>query len=168
MLLGLRLWLGAAVRRVGRVNRSALIGLIAVLVLLVGLAVWWKQFHREAPAGPPSSAEVASPPADVVAQAMKNAPPVAPVDSAAIKARWQDEVRGADLGGLDAKQQEVFLRFANAERCTCGCGYTLAGCKASDMSCEVSGGMIDALLDSIRAGKIKTARGIRGRPVHPG
>jgi len=149
-------------------NRSLGIGLVAVAILGLGLAVWWRQFHHPEPVAPPSSAEIANPPGDVVSQAMKNAPPVAPVDSSAIKSRWWDEVRGADLGGLDAKRREIFLRFANAERCTCGCGYTLAGCKASDMSCEVSGGMIDALLDSIRAGKIKNARGIRGRPAHPG
>ena len=148
-------------------NRSLLIGLAAVAALALGVAAWWGQFHHPAPAPPPSSAELANPAGDVVAQAMKNAPAVPAADSAAIKSRWQDDVRGADLGGLDPKQKEVFLRFANAERCTCGCVYTLAGCKASDMSCEVSGGMISALLDSIRGGKIRNARGVRARPAQP-
>ncbi len=86
------------------------------------------------------------------------------IDSSAIKSAWHEQVRGADLSGLSASHREVFLRFANAERCTCGCGYTLAGCLASDMTCEVSGTRVAELLDSIRTGRIRDAHGIRRRP----
>ena len=153
-------------------NSSRLIGILVALALVLGLWAAFRTFPRRpaqapAPAPAPTAAELADPGSDVVARAMNEAPAV-PEDSSAIKNRWYEEVRGADLGGLDAGQREIFLRFANAERCTCGCGYTLAGCKASDMSCEVSGGMIDALLDSIRAGRIRVARGVRARPVRAG
>ena len=157
-------------------KRSPAIWIAVVGVLALGAWALWQQYHPAAvpPAPPPTAAELADPGGDVVAKAMRGvdgrvagsgAPGSgAPVDSAAIKARWQDEVRGADLTGLDERHRELFLRFANAERCTCGCGYTLAGCKASDMSCEVSGALIEALLDSIRTGKIRSAAGLRVRP----
>ncbi|MGH7731429.1 MAG: hypothetical protein ACRENJ_09295, partial [Candidatus Eiseniibacteriota bacterium] len=107
-----------------------------------------------APAGEPGER--------AIDQALEQAAPA--VDSTAIKQRWVDEVRGVDVSGLDARRLELFLRYANAEQCTCGCGYTLAGCRASDMTCDVSGGRIGALLDSIRAGHITSARAIRARP----
>lgn len=148
-----------------------MIGVAALLVLALGVGVALRQFgpkREPAPAPGPAAATVAPAPEDpgpgVVEEAMRSAP----LDSTEIKSRWQDDVRGVDVSGLDAKQQELFLRFANAEHCTCGCGYTLAGCKASDMSCEVSGGMLEALRDSIRSGKVRSARGIRTRPAHPG
>ncbi|HEY3215273.1 MAG TPA: hypothetical protein VGK93_02145 [Candidatus Eisenbacteria bacterium] len=56
------------------------------------------------------------------------------------------------------------MQFANAERCTCGCGYTLAGCRAYDPTCEVSLPRIEGLLDSVRDGHIREARGVRSRP----
>jgi hypothetical protein len=90
--------------------------------------------------------------------------PHPPLDSTAFKERWLDEVRGVDLAGLDSTQRDRFVRFANAGRCTCGCGYTLAACRASDMTCEVSGARLAALLDSIRAGHLTRTRGIRSRP----
>ncbi len=137
-------------------KRTQAIALAALLAL--GLGVWAAMVGfrgRARPADP-----------DVVTRAMEAIP--APVDSAEIKSRWQEEVRGVDLAGLDGAQRELFVRFANAGSCTCGCGYTLAGCKASDMSCEVSGERLHALLDSIRAGHIRDAAGIRARPAPDG
>src|SRR5204862_1231892 len=52
--------------------------------------------------------------------------------------RWTDDARGVDLSVLTPAKREIFLRFANAERCTCGCGYTLAACRAYDLTCPVS------------------------------
>ena len=86
------------------------------------------------------------------------------VDSTAIKSAWHDDVAGVELGSLTPAQHDVFLRFANAERCTCGCGYTLAGCLASDMTCDVSRASVAALLDSVSQGRIRSARGVRQRP----
>jgi len=141
-------------------KRSLAIGLAALAVLALGLWAARGSFGpRGGPSSPPGGAESGD---DIVARAMEGV--VAPVDSAEIKSRWQDEVRGVDLEGLDAAQLELLVRFANARGCTCGCGYTLAGCKASDMSCEESGARLEALRDSIRAGQVRSARGIRARP----
>src|SRR5262249_62138565 len=79
--------------------------------------------------------------------------------------RWVSDIPGADLSGLDAREQRIFVRFANAERCTCGCGYTLAACRAFDSSCEVSSPRVQSLLDSVRAGRIRSTTGIRKRPA---
>ena len=147
-------------------NRTHLIGLVAVIALALGVGMAIRQF---APAQRPGAGEALTtedPSSDVIAEAMRKAPATAPIDSAEIKARWQEEVRGVDLQGLDERQLEIFLRFANSQACTCGCGYTLAGCKASDMSCEVSGSRLESLLDSVRTGRIRTAVGVRERPQH--
>lgn len=141
----------------GRVHWLAL---VAIAVLIAGIGIAWQQSHVPRVPEPPATA-VEEPGGPVVDQALRQA---APFDSAAYKQRWIDEVRGADLLGLDPKRREMFLRFANAQQCTCGCGYTLAGCRASDMTCDISGPRIDALLDSVRAGRIHDARGIRARP----
>jgi hypothetical protein len=153
-------------------GRSHWIALVALVVLAAGLgtAVWQWRPPRESAvprstAGSPPGAE---PGERVIEEALRQAPPVqgpqTPIDSTAFKQRWLDEVRGVDLAGLDSTRRVLFVRFANAGRCTCGCGYTLAACRASDMTCEVSGARLEALLDSIRAGHITRARGIRARP----
>ena len=64
-----------------------------------------------------------------------------------------------------SSRRGIFVRFANAERCTCGCGYTLAACRAFDSSCDVSAPRVQSLLDSVRAGRIRSAAGIRKRPA---
>jgi len=152
------------------VNRSLLIGLLAVVVVAGGVFVALRPFlPKPVPkaAPPPTAAELKDPGSDVVARAMAGVPrddAGAAVDSSAIKSRWLDDLHGMDLTALTASQREIFLRFANSEYCTCGCGYTLAGCRNSDMSCEISGPRLDALMDSVRTGKIRSAKGVRTRP----
>ena len=141
---------------------SRWIGGIAFLALLAGLGIAVAQWRAGVAKPVPGPARVAGEPHGE--QAIDQALALAQLDSTAIKSRWIDEVSGMDLSGLSPARREVFLRFANAERCTCGCGYTLAGCRASDMSCEVSGPRLTALLDSVRSGRIRNARGIRERP----
>ena len=156
--------LGAMARPSAEAGRIHWVAIVALALLLAGIAIAWRQSRvpRVPPMSGPTAAEPAGP---VVEQALEQAAPAAPpIDSTVYKQRWIDEVRGADLTGLDRVRTELFLRFANAERCTCGCGYTLAGCRASDMTCDVSGPRIEALLDSVRSGKITSARGIRARP----
>jgi len=68
------------------------------------------------------------------------------------KSRWVPEVKGFDASDLNRDRRTLFIRFANAERCTCGCGYTLAGCRTYDPSCPVSGPRVQVLLDSVRTG----------------
>jgi hypothetical protein len=146
------------------------VAIVALVVLIAGIAIAWRQSRvprvPELSQGPPGAAPTAPEPAGpVVEQALQQAAPaLAIIDSTAYKQRWIEEVRGADLSGLDHARRELFLRFANAQECTCGCGYTLAGCRASDMTCDVSGPRIEALLDSVRSGRIASARGIRARP----
>lgn len=82
------------------------------------------------------------------------------------KNEWVEEIPGADLVALDPVRAEIFLRFANARRCTCGCGFTLAACRQFDPSCEVSSPLAAALLDSVTRGEVADTRGLRPRP-HP-
>jgi hypothetical protein len=150
--------MGLTHRQAGRVSWIALVALAA---LVAGLAVAARQWR--APRSPDIAPTVMAPDTSegVIARALEHAPPV---DSTEYKQRWIDEVRNVDLTGLDARRVEIFIRHANAQQCTCGCGYTLAGCRASDMTCDVSGARLEALRDSVRTGHITDARGIRARP----
>ena len=141
-------------------GRASWVALAAFALLALGLGLAWQQSRPHRPTLPP--VPEGEPAAGAIDQALQQASPA--FDSTAYKQRWLDEVRGADVAGLDARRLELFLRHANAAQCTCGCGYSLAGCRASDMTCDVSGGRVQALLDSIRAGQITSARGIRARP----
>lgn len=98
---------------------------------------------------------------EVVDQALLQIPGV---DSSFIKTRWMDVVLGPDVSDFDDAQRELFVRHANARPCTCGCGYTLAACRTYDPSCPVSGPIVEALADSVRAGHIRSAEGLRMRP----
>lgn len=135
-------------------GRAHWIALVALVILAAGLAVA-AQYWRK-PAGDPG----ARPVLDVIGEA----PEETAIDSVAFKSRWLDDVRGLDLASLSPDRRDLFLRHANAQRCTCGCGYTLAGCRASDMSCEVSGPRLEALLDSVRTGRLTRADGLRTKP----
>ena len=142
-------------------GRARWVALVAIAALIAGLSAAWLQWRPPRRSQPGSAPGVDLDPAEgVIGQALGGAGE----DSSAIKMRWVEEVPGFDLAGLDPARREIFVRFANAERCTCGCGFTLAGCRASDMTCDVSGPHLDALLDSIRAGRITSARGTRARP----
>lgn len=148
------------------------IGIAAVAALAAGLSVASRQWRPPAaqPPPPPKAAPadtlapellaaLADSSDDVVARALALAG-----DSTAIKSLWVDEVKGVDLDSLDATQRTIFLRFANARRCTCGCGYTLAGCRSYDPSCEISLPIVRALFDSVRTGRLRSASGIRPAP----
>ena len=142
-------------------GRARWIALASLVTLIAGLAAAWWLARPQRPAEPvdaPGAGLTA--PDDSIHRGLRHAAE----DSAAIKSRWVDEVPGFDLAGLDAARREVFVRFANAQRCTCGCGYTLAACRAYDPSCEVSTPRVQGLLDSVRAGRITSLKGIRQRP----
>jgi hypothetical protein len=55
------------------------------------------------------------------------------------------EIKVVDFSGLDAKQKRSALEAANAARCTCGCGMTLAQCVATDSTCPVRDSNIDQI-----------------------
>jgi hypothetical protein len=141
-------------------GRAHVVALIVLVLLGAGLAVWLRS------ARPPQSVPLpaAAMPDTTSDRTVEQALDLAGRDSSVIKSRWIEHVSGVELSLLAPERREIFLRLANAERCTCGCGYTLAGCRASDMSCEVSGPRIAALLDSVRSGWIRSARGLRERP----
>lgn len=110
-----------------------------------------------APAPAPPAAELG--PEDSTARADR----LAGIDSTK-KNEWVDVIPDADLSGLSAARVEVFLRFANARRCTCGCGFTLAACRRFDSTCDVSGPLVAALLDSVSRGLVTDTRSLRKRP----
>jgi len=84
---------------------------------------------------------------EVVARALE----IARGDSLAQDA-WVDDIPDLDLAALGEPGRTTFLRLANGRRCDCGCGYTLAGCRRFDPTCDVSGPRAQALYDSVRAG----------------
>ena len=47
------------------------------------------------------------------------------------------DLTGIDFTSLNADQKRAALVEANADRCRCGCGMTLAQCVATDMTCPV-------------------------------
>ena len=150
-------------RAAGRISPAAL----AILaVLIAGLARWAQSWHRLPgwPSGAPRPAPPAPADTAVDDDAINRALLIARLDSVAFKSRWHDDVRGIPLEQLTTPQRKIFLQFANAERCTCGCGYTLAGCRATDMNCDISGPHLEALFDSVRTRRISRAHGLRQRP----
>ena len=96
---------------------------------------------------------------DVVARALR----LAAIDTTKKKA-WVDDIPDLELDALSPKARDRFLRIANGRRCTCGCGFTLAGCRRFDSECEYSGPRAAALYDSVRSGKIADAQGFPPRP----
>lgn len=153
-------------------GRAPWIALVALVALAAGVtvAVWQARpvNVRTIPPRAQGPLDGTDPGEQAIEQALRGVPPVqeprTAIDSTVIKQRWVDETRGIDVSGLDPGRLELYLRLANARQCTCGCGYTLAGCRASDMTCEVSGERLAALLDSVRTGRITSARGTRERP----
>ena len=135
---------------------------LAALVAGVWVALAYLRPPPNAPAPPPRAEAPADStlPGDIVDQALDLA-----ADSVAIKHRWVDAIKELNLAKLSAPRREVFIRFANARACTCGCGYTLAGCRVHDSTCEISGPLVRALYDSVLAGRITRAEGIRERPA---
>lgn len=145
-------------------NRARWVTVVAVVALAAG--IWIARGNlRPSPGAPPAKLPPAEAPpdsalpADVVDRALDLA-----ADSTALRRRWVDDVKELDLAALGPARREVFIRFANARACTCGCGYTLAGCREYDSTCEVSGPLVRALYDSVLAGRITDARGVRERP----
>ena len=57
----------------------------------------------------------------------------------------ESEIKVVDFSGLDAKQKRGALEAANAARCTCGCGMTLAQCVATDSTCPIREGNVEKI-----------------------
>lgn len=147
-------------RQTGRVSWTAL---VAIAALGVGVAVWYASWR------PVQDARVEPAPLDpgvedtsesIIDRALAQIP----VDSAVIRVQWMDEVRDVDASALTDPQRDVFVRHANARFCECGCGFTLAACRVYDPSCPVSLPLLEALRDSVAAGRIRSVRGLREPP----
>jgi hypothetical protein len=147
---------------------------IVAIVLYAGVqfAVQWRRPHPPEP--PPAGLTAADTASNdtaatdrLISRALGQVPPIVP-DSTEIKTGWRDEVRGIDLAVFTPTQRELFVRYANAEPCTCGCGFTLAACRENDLTCPVSLPRVEGLRDSVLAGHITSARGLRERPQAPG
>lgn len=136
---------------------------ISLGVLVAGVAVAAWQWRRNTPAPAPAPTPAAA--LDVTDEAgVEQALRQQPVTTGPERNRWVGEVRGIGVSGLSARQLDVFVRFANAERCTCGCGYTLAGCRSYDPTCEVSGPIILALRDSVARDQVASVANLRRPP----
>jgi hypothetical protein len=137
----------------------AVVGL--VVYGLVTVALQWRKPH---PPAAPTPVDVASLDTAYTDGVVTEALGQIPVDSVAIKNGWRDDVGGIDLASFTPKQREIMVRAANSQRCTCGCGFTLAACRAYDLTCPVSLPRVEALADSVRRGLIASAHGLRTRP----
>ena len=60
------------------------------------------------------------------------------------------EIKVIDFSGLDAKQKRAALEAANAARCNCGCGMTLAQCVATDSTCPIRNENIERIKTMVR------------------
>jgi hypothetical protein len=49
----------------------------------------------------------------------------------------EDRIAAVNFSGLDAAQKRKALVAANAARCNCGCGMTLAQCVSTDSTCPI-------------------------------
>jgi hypothetical protein len=78
-----------------------------------------------------------------------------------------DEVRDVDASALSERQREVFVRYANARFCECGCGFTLAACRVYDPTCPVSLPLLERLRDSVAAGGVTRVEDLRAPPAEP-
>jgi len=145
-------------------NVRAIVVLVALLVVAVGVAsVFRAGPRRPAVREAPAAVEGGEPGENDVQRALR----LAGIDSTK-KDEWVEAVEGASDSRLTPARREVYVRFANAERCTCGCGFTLAACRRFDSTCEVSGPRIGRLLDSIVTGRPRSVAGLRERPTDTG
>jgi len=151
-----------------RTSVRILVGVGALAGVVLGAVVLHRSFGmpmRAGPpvAGPPVAGPVAAPDdagEDVVARALR----LAAIDTTKKRA-WVDDIPDLDLAALTPAGRERFTRIANGRACTCGCGFTLAGCRRFDSECEFSGPRASALYDSVRTGKLARADGYPARPA---
>lgn len=59
------------------------------------------------------------------------------------------EIPGVELASLTAEQRSQILQSANTKLCTCGCGYTIAGCRHMDTSCRTSLPLAQAIVQAV-------------------
>ena len=62
----------------------------------------------------------------------------------------EDDIAAVRFDMLNADQKKTALVAANAARCTCGCGMTLAQCVATDTTCPVREPNIERIKTMVR------------------
>jgi hypothetical protein len=140
-------------------SRRPLFALTAAALIAIAVGVAFMAWPRTPAAKKPTAFVEPTDGESAVQRALR----LAAVDSTK-KNAWVDEVPGQDLKPFSAKQRQVFIAFVNAERCTCGCGFTLGACRQYDSSCEVSLPRVRRLYDSVATGQLTEARGVRLGP----
>jgi hypothetical protein len=62
----------------------------------------------------------------------------------------EDDIVAVSFSGLSDGQKTDALEAANAARCTCGCGMTLAQCVSTDMTCPIRDSNIEKIKTMVR------------------
>ncbi len=62
----------------------------------------------------------------------------------------EDDIVAVSFSGLSDGQKRDALEAANAARCTCGCGMTLAQCVSTDMTCPIRDSNIEKIKTMVR------------------
>lgn len=64
-----------------------------------------------------------------------------------------NKIPGVDLSRLSPEKRAKALAALNSERCTCGCGLTVAQCRVDDPTCTVSLPLARDILEQIASAK---------------
>ena len=123
--------------------------LAALAAVMLGVVVLHRSSGAPVRASAPDPASTGAPERadetvgeDLVGRALR----LAAIDSTQ-KSEWVDDIPDLQLSAMSPVARGLFLRIANGRRCTCGCGFTLAGCRRFDSECELSGPRASALYD---------------------
>lgn len=65
------------------------------------------------------------------------------------RSEYQAQIPGVDLAGLSSAGQMEALKQLNTEKCTCGCGLTVAQCLVDDPNCAISPKIAKAVMARI-------------------
>jgi hypothetical protein len=60
------------------------------------------------------------------------------------------DIKVVDFSSLSPENKTSALRAANAARCSCGCGMTLAQCVSTDSTCPIRETNIDRIKTMVR------------------
>jgi len=69
------------------------------------------------------------------------------------RSAFQAQIPGVDLSALSSASQIEALKQLNTEKCTCGCGLTVAQCLVDDPNCTISPGIAKGIMAKIKATK---------------
>jgi thiol-disulfide isomerase/thioredoxin len=67
------------------------------------------------------------------------------------RSEFQAQIPGVDLSTLSSASQMEALKQLNTEKCTCGCGLTVAQCLVDDRTCGTSPVIAKAIMARIKA-----------------